>query len=113
MFSSNSSTTPFARNQSVICTDSKLALKAWKITNEFLFRNPMEVTKHCPKSCTQVQVAWLRLERLQSYAEKSLRKVLNTDRILMIEMGGFDPCRHCPDMINKQYNLIRIIFRKH
>ena len=72
----------------------------------------MEVTKHCPKSCTQVQVAWLRLERLQSYAEKSLRKVLNTDRILMIEMGGFDPCRHCPDMINKQY-LIRIIFRKH
>ena len=77
-----------------------------------MFRNPMEVTKHCPKSCTQVQVAWLRLERLQSYAEKSLRKVLNTDRILMIEMGGFDPCRHCPDMINKQY-LIRIIFRKH
>ena len=97
----------------MICTDSKLALKAWKITNEFLFRNPMEVTKHCPKSCTQVQVAWLRLERLQSYAEKSLRKVLNTDRILMIEMGGFDPCRsHCPDIINKQY-LIRIIFRKH
>ena len=30
----------------------------------------------------------------------------------MIEIDGFDPYRHCPDMINKQY-LIRIIFRKH
>ena len=48
-------TTPFAKNQTVICTDTKLALKAWKITNELLFRNPMEMMKHCPKSCTQVQ----------------------------------------------------------
>ena len=48
-------TTPFARNQSVICTDAKLALKAWSITNELLFRNQMELMKHCPKSCTRVQ----------------------------------------------------------
>ena len=93
-------TTPFGPNQSNICSESLINKSAWEKADSLLYQNPMNMAKHCPKSCIQAQSSFGSFEKSTSYQNllklnfKQFVKVSKADYSFKLisfiaEVGGY------------------------